>query len=170
MERTSTWTRPTAVGSALLTGLLLSLGAASCGGSNEDETATSSDVAATQQAGAPASTAGLVRATSSKGSFDVTIMPDGGRFPLNQPFGVSVALLESGTDVPLSQFDAATIDARMPAHSHGMNRDVELVRQPDGTFRAEGMLLHMVGHWEIHVDVTRGPKVERAQTSVNLKF
>lgn len=113
---------------------------------------------------------GQQRATSSRSTFDFTITPDHGSYPLNEPFGVTVELFDHTTGERLTEFSEATIDARMPAHKHGMKHDVELVPRPDGTYRAENMLFHMVGHWEIHLDVTRGAKVERAQTSVNLEF
>lgn len=142
---------------------------AGCGGDgNEAPEDTGASAAPTAPKSGPP--AGFQRATSSRETFDFTIVPDGGEIPLNEPFSLTVELFDHDTGKPLTDYDLATIDARMPAHGHGMKHDVELARQPDGTFRAEGLLFHMIGHWEIHLDVTRGPKIERAQTSVNLKF
>ena len=39
----------------------------------------------------------------------------------------------------------------------------------DGHFTVEGMLFHMVGRWELYLDVTRGPLTERAQFEVVLE-
>ena len=36
-------------------------------------------------------------------------------------------------------------------------------------FRAEGMLFHMPGHWEMYFDITQGGRSERAQVDVDLK-
>jgi hypothetical protein len=39
----------------------------------------------------------------------------------------------------------------------------------DGVLVARGMLLHMIGHWELYVDLTRGPLTERAQFDFELR-
>ena len=67
------------------------------------------------------------------------------------------------TDVQLS------VDAAMPEHGHGMNRVPRIVADEDGHFRAEGLLFHMPGKWELYFDVTRGAVTERAQTDVLLE-
>ncbi|HVR85091.1 MAG TPA: hypothetical protein VMU54_12315 [Planctomycetota bacterium] len=61
------------------------------------------------------------------------------------------------------------MDARMPAHFHGMNRVPKVTQQADGIFVAEGLLFHMPGHWELYFDITQGGKTERAQVDVELK-
>ncbi len=71
---------------------------------------------------------------------------------------------------PFDAYDAVSIDAAMPAHKHGMLRDVGLTPQEDGSMRADGLLLHMYGHWELHVDVQKGARFERAQVSVRLQY
>ena len=45
------------------------------------------------------------------------------------------------------------VDATMPAHRHGMNYRAR-VRPGDapGTWRAEGLLMHMPGEWRLTVD------------------
>ena len=67
------------------------------------------------------------------------------------------------TDVSLA------VDAAMPQHGHGMNRVPKIERLPDGGFRAEGLLFHMPGKWELYFDVARGPLVERAQVDVEVE-
>ena len=37
------------------------------------------------------------------------------------------------------------------------------------SWKAEGMLFHMSGHWELYVDITQGGATERAQMDVDLK-
>jgi len=61
------------------------------------------------------------------------------------------------------------IDCRMPAHRHGMNVDVDLVHAGGGRYVAEGMMCHMLGHWELYVDRTRGPITERVQWDLWLR-
>lgn len=41
------------------------------------------------------------------------------------------------------------VDARMPAHRHGMNYRPSVHALGDGRFRAEGLLLHMPGQWQL---------------------
>lgn len=117
---------------------------------------------------APAAAPALT-APSARGGFEVTLATeDGAAIPLNEPFAVALTL--TGPDgAPLGDADSVTLDARMPAHRHGMLRDVELEQTGPGRFRAEGVLFHMVGHWEFHVDVVRGPRVERATLDVWLE-
>jgi hypothetical protein len=61
-----------------------------------------------------------------------------------------------------------SVDAAMPEHGHGMNR-VPRIEAGDGHFRAEGLLFHMPGKWELYFDVTQGAVTERAQTIILLE-
>lgn len=45
------------------------------------------------------------------------------------------------------------VDAQMPAHRHGMNYRPTVVAEGGGRFRAEGMLFHMPGRWELIFDL-----------------
>ena len=44
---------------------------------------------------------------------------------------------------------ALKVDAHMPAHRHGMNYSPEVTALGPGRWRAEGLLLHMPGRWEL---------------------
>ncbi len=143
----------------------------SCGGSDPE-------TAATEQPKAPA--AAVVTApthgppisgTSSRGTFALEVIPKGGPIPMNEPFGVMVRVTDPASGAPFTDFDTITLDARMPAHDHGLTRDVTLVATGEpGEFEADGILFHMIGHWEFHVDITQGPRMERAQVSKTLEF
>lgn len=119
--------------------------------------------------GAAAVTGEVLMASSALDSFDARITPLVAEIPMNEPFEVTLELVDPESGEAFTDYDAVTIDARMPAHGHGMLRDVELVPQDDGSLLAEGLLFHMVGRWEIHVDVRRGARVERAQAEVILE-
>ena len=41
------------------------------------------------------------------------------------------------------------VDAWMPAHRHGMNYRATVRALGDGRYRAEGLMLHMPGHWQL---------------------
>ncbi|MFT5733531.1 MAG: hypothetical protein ACI80K_001253 [Paracoccaceae bacterium] len=108
---------------------------------------------------------------SSRGTFTIAITPNQEPIPTDEPFDLILEVTDSATGEPFTDFDAITMDARMPAHDHGMTVDVALVPTPEpGQYTANGMLFHMIGHWEFHVDVTRGPRMERAQVSTRLEF
>jgi len=45
------------------------------------------------------------------------------------------------------------VDAWMPEHRHGMNYKASVTALGGGRFRAEGLLLHMPGRWELLFDL-----------------
>jgi hypothetical protein len=53
------------------------------------------------------------------------------------------------------------VDARMPAHRHGMNYRARVTALGGGRYRAEGLLFHMPGNWQFVFDVERPARVER---------
>ncbi len=53
------------------------------------------------------------------------------------------------------------VDASMPEHRHGMNYRPVVTAQPSGTYRAEGLMFHMPGRWELTFDVVAGNGTER---------
>jgi len=88
--------------------------------------------------------------------------------PTNEPFDLTfkVAPKKGGNEAGGL---TVAVDARMPAHFHGMNRVPKISRQPDGSYKAEGMLFHMPGHWELYFDITQSGRTERAQVDIHLK-
>ena len=48
------------------------------------------------------------------------------------------------------------VDARMPAHRHGMNYRPTVAAAGDGRFAARGLMFHMPGDWELSFDVNPG--------------
>jgi hypothetical protein len=56
----------------------------------------------------------------------------------------------------------------MPSHGHGMNTKPRLTRLGDGEWRAEGMLFHMPGEWELYVYVGLDKAMERAAFPLKL--
>ena len=45
--------------------------------------------------------------------------------------------------------EALTVDAQMPEHRHGMNYRPSVTRLAPGRWRAEGLMFHMPGRWEL---------------------
>ena len=103
---------------------------------------------------------------SNGGGYTVTFESTPTPIPMNDVFDLRFTVVpKSGS----SQGLAVQVDARMPAHGHGMNRVPKLTAQPDGSYKAEGMLFHMPGHWELYFDIAQAGKTERAQFDVDLK-
>ena len=48
------------------------------------------------------------------------------------------------------------VDARMPAHQHGMNYRPTVATAGDGRFAARGLMFHMPGAWELSFDINPG--------------
>jgi hypothetical protein len=61
------------------------------------------------------------------------------------------------------------VDASMPEHRHGMNYRPTIVAKGPGRYRAEGLLFHMNGRWEIAFDVVSGNETERITSIVELQ-
>jgi hypothetical protein len=57
--------------------------------------------------------------------------------------------------------DNIRIDAHMPDHRHGMNYKPSIKAGDAGRYRAEGLLFHMPGRWELIFDVGAGGKTDR---------
>ena len=64
---------------------------------------------------------------------------------------------------------AVAVDARMPSHGHGMNYKPTLKPVGENRYRAEGLMFHMPGQWELVFDLRTGDKVERATQAVTVR-
>jgi len=61
------------------------------------------------------------------------------------------------------------VDAHMPDHRHGMNYRPTVAAGGGGRFRAEGLLFHMPGRWQLLFDVEAGSAIERAIRDLSLE-
>jgi len=66
--------------------------------------------------------------------------------PVGRHFALDIALC-----APAGQALPATlrVDATMPEHKHGMNYRPSVKPKEAGLFRAEGLMFHMPGRWEL---------------------
>jgi hypothetical protein len=61
------------------------------------------------------------------------------------------------------------VDATMPEHRHGMNyRPVVTARAP-GVYRAEGLMFHMPGRWDLVFDVVASGGTERLTGTLQIE-
>jgi hypothetical protein len=92
------------------------------------------------------------------GQFRLLVTPNPAPIPLNKPFALDIRLC----DGRMAEFPQLTaVDARMPAHRHGMNYKPTLTKLDWGHYRAEGLLLHMPGDWEFSFDFAGAATRER---------
>ena len=61
------------------------------------------------------------------------------------------------------------IDARMPAHGHGMNYRPKATQPGPDRFRFTGLMLHMAGSWQLTFDVYQGERRTRLSRDLDLK-
>lgn len=63
------------------------------------------------------------------------------------------------------------VDATMPEHQHGMNYRPRIQRvgaAQDGRWRAEGLMFHMPGRWDLRLDVLVAGRTQKLTDTVTL--
>ncbi|MEO8756041.1 MAG: FixH family protein [Casimicrobiaceae bacterium] len=63
---------------------------------------------------------------------------------------------------------AVRVDASMPEHKHGMNYRPGVTTRGPGMYRAQGLMFHMPGRWELSFDVVSGNTTERLTDTIRL--
>lgn len=87
------------------------------------------------------------------------------QIPVGSHFSVDfVVCPKAGAPLPQS----LRVDAQMPEHRHGMNYKATLRSEGDGRYRADGLMFHMPGRWELLFEL-RGRETERLLAEVVLK-
>lgn len=86
--------------------------------------------------------------------------------PVGAHFVVDFAVCpRAGAPAP----DDVRIDATMPEHRHGMNYRPEVTRVAPGLYRAQGMLFHMPGRWDLTFDVVARGRVDRLTATLRVE-
>ena len=65
--------------------------------------------------------------------------------------------------------ESVRIDAQMPEHKHGMNYRPTVTATGEGRYKAEGLMLHMAGKWELVFEVRAKDSVERVAQVIRLE-
>ncbi|NOD97613.1 hypothetical protein GS610_10370 [Ruegeria sp. HKCCD6228] len=86
-----------------------------------------------------------------------------GDIPLAQPFSLQISICDE------IAVDTVRVDAIMPAHRHGLNYAPEITELGDGLYRADGLLFHMPGLWEIRFEIGFNDKSVSYTSEVDLK-
>ncbi len=95
-----------------------------------------------------ASRAAVARAESER--YTVMYRTEPAAIAVGRAFAIEVQVCAKGQAVVPT---GLRVDARMPAHRHGMNYRPTVVAEGSGRFLAEGMLFHMPGRWELIFDL-----------------
>lgn len=103
---------------------------------------------------------------SHDGTYTVTcrIVPED--FEVGDLFGLELEVRRADGE-PVTA--TLAVDARMPEHGHGMNREPIVEARGGGRFEASNLMFHMPGYWELYLDLTRGAVTERAQAPLELE-
>ena len=81
-----------------------------------------------------------------------------------EPIGVGAHFAIDFAVCPRASAEAARavrVDATMPEHRHGMNYRPVVTARAASVYRAEGLLFHMPGRWDLTFDVDGGGRTER---------
>lgn len=85
--------------------------------------------------------------------------------PVGSHFSVDfIVCPKAGASLPQS----LRVDAQMPEHRHGMNYKATVKSEGAGRYRADGLMFHMPGRWELLFEL-RGEQTERLVAEVILK-
>jgi hypothetical protein len=77
---------------------------------------------------------------------------------VSRHFALEFALCaKDGKSLP----DNVRVDAHMPEHRHGMNYKASIKSEGTGRYRAEGLMFHMPGRWELIFDVRAAGHTDR---------
>ena len=107
-----------------------------------------------------------VELVSNDGAYRVRYAMEPAELEVRELFELRVEVTR--TDGAAGQLELA-VDARMPEHGHGMNREPLVRSEGAGEFLVSNLLFHMPGLWELYFDVTEGALTERAQVSLELE-
>jgi hypothetical protein len=108
---------------------------------------------------------GGISLESNDGTFVLRYSSEPETIPWGERFSIDVSVARADGE-PLQA--TLAVDARMPDHGHGMNREPKLERLNGSSWRVTNLLFHMPGYWEVYFDLTRGAVTERAQFSVEI--
>ncbi|MBI3199059.1 MAG: FixH family protein [Rhodospirillales bacterium] len=95
----------------------------------------------------------------------IAFRPEPMRIEVGQPF----SLLFNVCTKSNSPAELLMVDATMPEHKHPMNYRPTIVAGTNGRYRADGLVFHMPGRWELSIDVRAGEESERLTHDFILK-
>lgn len=106
--------------------------------------------------------------TAPHGAFTIRWTTTPAPLPTNEPFELDVEVTAAAEVAGDRNPIWLNLNARMPAHAHGMNTRPKVLDLGNGHFVVRGMLLHMAGDWELTFDVAKGRTREQATVTLSL--
>jgi hypothetical protein len=86
--------------------------------------------------------------------------------PQGRHFSVEVQLCQGAAPAGAT---LERLDASMPEHRHGMNYRPRITTLGDGRYRAEGMMFHMSGRWQLEFEVRSATGTTRLVDDVRIR-
>ena len=83
---------------------------------------------------------------------------------LGQHFAIEAVVCGDGTPPALMR-----VDAQMPEHRHGMNYRPTVSGTPGGPMRADGLLFHMPGRWQLVFELAGGERPLRLTDDLTVR-
>ncbi len=99
-------------------------------------------------------------------SYAIAYRTEPARIAMGEHFAIDLTVCPRDK-APLPR--SVRVDAGMPEHKHGMNYRPTVKSVGSGRYRAEGMLFHMSGRWEIAFDLVAAGGTERVTSAVVLE-
>ena len=96
-----------------------------------------------------------------QGAVQATWQIDAAPITVGRHFAIEVQLCPADATL-------ARVDATMPEHKHGMNYRPSVKATGAGRWRAEGLMFHMPGRWELRLDVQAGGRTETLVDTITL--
>lgn len=81
-------------------------------------------------------------------------------------FSLDLAVCPRGDAPPPA---TVRVDAHMPEHRHGMNYKAVVTPEAGDRYRADGLLFHMPGRWELVFEIRAPGRADRLTRSLELE-
>ena len=91
------------------------------------------------------------------------LLPD--PVPVGQHFAIEIVLCPKGAATLPAEL---RVDATMPEHKHGMNYRPSVKAVSPGQYRAEGLMFHMPGRWELVFELRGSGAPQRLTQSLQI--
>ena len=109
---------------------------------------------------------GRARTTVDAGRYTVAYATTPAPIVVGQHFRVDFAVCPKA-GAPAAQ--SVRVDATMPEHRHGMNYRASVAPLRSGVWRADGLLFHMPGRWDLTFDVVAGGATQRVTSTMTVE-
>src|SRR3954462_13634257 len=97
--------------------------------------------------------------TLEAGRYSVKFRPVPAKIAIGQHFSLEMAVCANGGAPPP---ESIAVDPQMPEHRQGMNYKASVKPDAGGRYRADGLMFHMPGRWEIIFELSAAGVTDRA--------